>query len=204
MQLKPYQSEDAAALLALANSVHGAGYLNADSLSEMAKLGLASGLNANFVVFQDATLVGYRLSFAPGNWQPDHWCSTKLWPVPAEQMAYFKSVAVAPAYQGQGIGSRMLRASIEVLKRQGALAGLAHLWMQSPGNSAVRYFSRAGGKLLAVHPDKWLALSRQSAGYDCPVCGEACHCTAAEMVLTFEQYTQVTSRCRLQREIKAL
>ncbi|MCH8538422.1 MAG: GNAT family N-acetyltransferase [Alkalimonas sp.] len=184
MYIRPYRSMDAKPLLELATVVHGEGYLDLLRLQQYIELGCADGLNASFVAYQQARLVGYRLSFSAGCWQPDSWCSPRLWPVAAEDMAYFKSVAVEPDCQGQGIGSALLKASVAVLQQQGAKAGLAHLWQQSPGNSAVRYFTKAGGQLIAEHPDKWLALSLNQS-YFCPVCQGECHCSAAEMVLVF-------------------
>lgn len=185
MFIRPYRSIDAQSLIRLAINVHGKGYLDHALLQQFIELGCVGGLNASFVAYQNTKLVGYRLSFSPKRWQPDRWCSPDLWPVPKDEMAYFKSVAVEPGLQGQGIGSALLKASIEVLLLQGATAGLAHLWQQSPGNSAVRYFTKAGGKLIAVHQDKWLALSLND-GYFCPVCQGECHCSAAEMVLPFK------------------
>ncbi|MDP4537445.1 GNAT family N-acetyltransferase [Alkalimonas collagenimarina] len=184
MYIRPYRSIDAESLLQLATKVHGDGYLDKQTLQQFVELGCAQGINASFVAYQDSILVGYRLSFSAGRWQADRWCSPQLWPVAAADMAYFKSVAVEPGCQGQGIGSALLQASVDVLQQQGAKAGLAHLWQQSPGNSAVRYFTKAGGKLIAVHQDKWLALSLND-GYFCPVCQGECHCSAAEMVLQF-------------------
>ena len=168
----------------LANQVHGDNYLNLETLTEMYQRGVKHGINASFVALSDGLLVGYRLSYAAGKWPLDEWCSVDLWPVPAEHMAYFKSVAVAPKFQGQGLGSTLLNASISALRQQGALAGLAHIWRQSPGNSAERYFTKAGAELLQIHPDRWLHLC-QDAGYVCPLCGNACHCSAAEMALSF-------------------
>ena len=184
MHIRPYRSIDAEPLLQLATAVHGEGYLDKCTLQHYVELGSADGLNASFVAYKEARLVGYRLSFSAGYWQPDAWCSPELWPVAVEDMSYFKSVAVEPGCQGQGIGTALLKASVSVLQQQGAKAGLAHLWQQSPGHSAVRYFSKAGGTLIAEHPDKWLALSIDQ-GYFCPVCQGECHCSAAEMVLTF-------------------
>tara|TARA_R110002126_G_scaffold160458_13_gene308146 strand:- start:8524 stop:9093 length:570 start_codon:yes stop_codon:yes gene_type:complete len=171
-------------VIALANQVHGDNYLNINQLTELQERGVKQGVNASFIALSDTVVVGYRLSFAAEQWSLDQWCSVELWPVGAEKMAYFKSVAVAPELQGQGIGSALLRASIAALSKQGAIAGLAHIWRESPGNSAQRYFKKAGAKLIAVHQDRWLPLS-QNGGYICPLCGNRCHCSAAEMVLTF-------------------
>ncbi|MBV2129899.1 GNAT family N-acetyltransferase [Arsukibacterium indicum] len=171
-------------VVTLANQVHGDNYLNITTLMEMYSRGIKDGINAGFVAVSDGKVVGYRLSYAAGQWPLDKWCSVSLWPVAPQHMAYFKSVAVAPELQGQGLGSTLLKASVAALRQQGALAGLAHIWQQSPGNAAQRYFSKAGAELLKVHPDRWLHLS-ESANYICPLCGNRCHCTAAEMALTF-------------------
>lgn len=171
------------AVVALANEVHGEGYLTLNSLASMVAKGRLADKNASYVAVLEDKVVAYRLSFAPGQWQPDKWCSVANWPVPVTMMAYFKSVAVRPSLQGYGIGQALLQQSIRVLKQQGAAAGLAHLWRESPNNSAVRYFSRAGGKLIAVHQNRWQHLSEE--GYVCPRCDTVCYCSAAEMALIF-------------------
>ena len=173
-------------VIELANQVHGDNYLDLESLSLMKQQGIKSGLNASFVALDDNdNVVAYRLSFAPGQWNLDKWCSVDSWPVAHPYMAYFKSVAVAPSARGQGVASALLKASVDILRRQGGKAGLAHIWRESPGNAAERYFSHAGAKLLKVHPKRWAHLC-ETAGYICPLCGSACQCSAAEMVLVFE------------------
>jgi GNAT superfamily N-acetyltransferase len=173
------------AVLQLANQIHGDNYLDASSLYQLCELGVKSGLNASFVAINDQNaVIGYRLSLAAGQWPIDHWCSISQWPFAPADMAYFKSVGVLAEYQGQGIAQALLQASIEVLQAQGAKAGLAHIWRESPGNAAERYFTKAGASLIKVHADRWLALSEQ-AGYACPICGNRCHCSAAEMLLPF-------------------
>lgn len=155
------------------------------SLTQFSERSVKNQLNANFVaVNRQGQVIGYRLSFAAGQWPIDHWCSTTLWPSATADMAYFKSVGVLPAYQGQGIAQALLKSSIQVLQAQGAKAGLAHIWRESPGNAAQRYFTKAGAILIKIHADRWLALSEQ-AGYTCPLCGNRCHCSAAEMLLPF-------------------
>ncbi len=178
------QAEDFATVLQLGNLVHGDGYLTPESLQQYFERGLVREHNASFVAFADDNqLVGFRLAFAAGQWAPDQWCSPNLWPVLPEKVAYFKCNTVAPSQQGAGIGGKLLQLSITALQQQGAIAGLAHLWQQSPGNAAVKYFSRHGGVLIKEHPDKWRAESL--AGYACVRCGFDCHCSAAEMILLF-------------------
>lgn len=181
----PINPADFAAVVTLANHVHGAGYLTEKALADMVQQGIKQQLSACFLAKIAQRVVGYRISFAAGQWQPDKWCSPSAWPVAIEDMAYFKSVAVHPDMQAQGIGQALLQRSIQVLKQQGAKAGLAHLWCQSPHNSAVRYFSKAGGQLINRHENRWQHLSAQ--GYHCPRCGKVCCCSAAEMVLQFTE-----------------
>lgn len=179
-ELQPEHFED---VIALGNLVHGDGYLTPALIRQYQQQGIANGINAGHVAYQGDNIVGFRLAFAAGQWQPDQWSSPLLWPVPVAQMAYFKCNTVAPELQGAGIGGKLLQLSIAALKAQGAKAGTAHLWMQSPGNAAVKYFSKHGGQLVKVHPDKWRADSLN--GYECVICGHDCHCSAAEMVIVF-------------------
>nr|WP_275692827.1 GNAT family N-acetyltransferase [Rheinheimera hassiensis] len=169
----------------MANTIHGDNYLNHASLTAMHQQGIVKDVNASFVALNaQQQVVGYRLSFAAGQWQPDKWCSEALWPVKAAKMAYFKSVGVSEEQRGKGVASALLNTSVAALRRQGATAGLAHIWRESPGNAAQRYFSYAGAVLVKVHPQRWRHLS-ETAGYYCPICGALCNCSAAEMVLTF-------------------
>lgn len=185
MQIKQLEPQYFLAVIELANQVHGDKYLNLTDLQQMHLQGIKMGINASFIALNtQQNVVGYRVSFAAGQWQTDKWCSQSLWPVDLADMAYFKSVAVSAVERGQGIGSKMLLASIQALRQQGAKAGLAHIWRQSPDNSAERYFTRAGGTILAIHPERWRHLS-ETIGYTCPMCDKLCQCSAAEMVLQF-------------------
>ena len=168
----------------LANNIHGENYISQAQLAQMCQQGIKQGINASFVAVSDDTVIGYRLSFAAGQWQVDNWCSTSLWPVAESEMAYFKSVGVDSDFRGKGVAKQLLTNSISALQAQGARAGLAHIWRESPGNAAQAYFANAGATLLKVHADRWLHLC-ESHGYQCPLCGERCHCSAAEMVLRF-------------------
>ena len=182
------QPEHFADVIALGNLVHGDGYLTAALIAKYHQQGIAKGINAGHVAYRGQEIVGFRLAFAAGQWQSDQWSSPELWPVAPEHMAYFKCNTIAPTLQGAGIGGKLLQLSIQALQAQGAKAGIAHLWMQSPGNAAVKYFSKHGGMLVKVHPDKWRADSLN--GYECVICGYDCHCSAAEMVLEFTKKNQ--------------
>lgn len=178
------QPEHFERLLRLANTVHGENYMDIQALKAYWQAGFSGQINASWVALDGDKLVGFRLTLAAGNWQPDKWCSPELWRIPATEVCYFKCNTVDADYRAYGIGSNMLKLSVQNAGRQGARGGLAHIWMASPGNSAFKYFSKCGGELVREHPGKWLE-NVINDGYDCPVCDSGCDCVAAEMLLRF-------------------
>lgn len=178
---------DEAAVIVLANQVHGANYLTEVSFADYLDRGQQDGVNLNWLAFAGEQLVGVRLTFAPGRWDIDSYCTPAAWPVPASQMCYFKCAAVDDSIRGAGIGRNLLQRSIAAAQQLGCRAGLAHIWMQSPANSAFAYFSRCGGKLIKEHPGRWHEASVHD-GYHCLVCDGICYCTAGEMILPFDNY----------------
>ncbi|MCY7294500.1 GNAT family N-acetyltransferase [Alteromonas sp. a30] len=181
---KAYQPEDFAAVIALGNHVHGDNYLDDKQVQYLFDAGHKNGINASLVAYLGDKLVGFRLTQAAEQWTIDEWCSPDLWGFPISDVCYFKCNTVDETYRGLGIGSALLKRSIEQAKLQGAKAGLAHIWRASPGNSAFKYFSKCGGELVKDHPNRWQGWF-DSHGYMCPVCGEFCTCTAAEMMIKF-------------------
>jgi GNAT superfamily N-acetyltransferase len=112
------------------------------------------------------------------------WCSVDKWGVDFDDVCYFKSNTIAESGRGQGLGGKLLAASKAAVMAQGAKAGVSHLWQQSPNNAAVRYFTKAGGQLIAQHPQRWHQ-RYMGEDYICVLCGEDCHCVACEMLLVF-------------------
>jgi GNAT superfamily N-acetyltransferase len=180
---RPLEAADFDASIALATKVHGAGYIDKQTMHKWYEKGLKGGINSSFVAYDEQVLVGFRLTFSIKQWHIDQWCSPNLWPVNTEQVCYFKCNTVNENYRGFGVGSQLLTLSISAAKKQGALAGISHLWRQSPGNSAVKYFTKCGGQLIKDHPDRWHKISTE--GYDCTICHFDCHCVAAEMLIVF-------------------
>jgi GNAT superfamily N-acetyltransferase len=122
-------------------------------------------------------------------WIPNEWCSTEGWRAPPEKVCYFKSNTLHPDYQGKGIGPVLLNVSIESVKRMGAVAGVTHIWIESPSKSAYKYFAKTGAETLWIWPGRWKD-DLENEGYQCAVCcadGQvrACSCNAAEMILYF-------------------
>ncbi|NKF51221.1 GNAT family N-acetyltransferase [Shewanella sp. WXL01] len=186
MLIRQLLPADFQAVITLGNLIHGAGYLNQAELEKIYQQGIKCGVNAHFVALDSQTeeLVGFRLTYAPGQWPKDRWCSIAQWGVEFEDVCYFKSNTIAEHARGKGLGGKLLAASIEAVKAQGAKAGVSHLWQQSPNNAAVKYFTKAGGKLIKVHPERW---NQRYVGedYHCVLCGNDCHCDACEMLLKF-------------------
>jgi GNAT superfamily N-acetyltransferase len=182
--------EDFTAVITLATRVHGAGYIDSDIMVAWYDKGLtkqkdSTVINANFVAYFDDKLIGFRLTYAVNQWETDEWCSPKLWQHPVDKVCYFKCNTVDENYRGFGVGSQLLILSTKAAVLQGATAGVSHLWRQSPGNSAVKYFTKCGGILVKDHAERWNELSKQ--GYECPACENECHCVAAEMIIDFKQ-----------------
>jgi N-acetylglutamate synthase-like GNAT family acetyltransferase len=181
---------DFSAIIALGTAVHGAGYIDDSNMGVWYRKGIlkiadSSEINANFVAYLDNVLIGFRLTYAINQWEIDAWCSPELWQQPSEKVCYFKCNTVDENYRGYGVGSQLLKLSTQAAIKQGANAGVSHLWKQSPGNSAVKYFTKCGGVLIKEHPERWNELSKQ--GYECPECPDECNCVAAEMIIYFEK-----------------
>ncbi len=181
---KTYSPEDFDAVIALGNIVHGDNYLDQHKAQYLYEAGLKSDINASLVAYMNDKLVGFRLTQSALQWDIDEWCSPEVWGFPTQEICYFKCNTVDEVCRGTGIGSELLKRSIKQAKKQGAKAGLAHIWLASPGNSAYKYFKKCGGELVKEHPDRWQGWF-DSHGYICPVCGEYCTCTAAEMMIKF-------------------
>jgi GNAT superfamily N-acetyltransferase len=189
MQIYNLRIQDFDKVVALGNKINGINYLDRQALDRILQKSCKYYSNCSFVAYEGEELIAFRLTYAPGGWEPDKWCCPDKWGIPAEQLCFFKANMVDENYRGQGIGPMLLKKSIEVAKQQGAVGGVTHIWMQSPGQSAYKYFTRAGGKLVCIHPDRWKEDYRDF-GYICSVCGNDCHCDGAEMILYFNTREQ--------------
>jgi len=181
----PLTAEYFPQVIILANLVHGDGYLNLESLEQWTNKGIVNNNNSSFVALLDDKVVGFRSTYSAKQWKIDQWCSPALWQVDCMKCCYFKCNTVDERFRGLGIGKKLLQLAIEGAKQQGAVAGISHLWKQSPNNSAVSYFTKCGGNLVKSHPGKWNEESKQ--GYNCILCGHDCHCEAAEMIIYFDE-----------------
>jgi len=154
------REDDFEKVVSLTHDVFDKNYTTLNKVEEVYRKGCSKGINASLVAYdgtrEDGRLVGLRLTYAPGNWEIDQWCSPELWRVPPDKVCYFKTNCIHPDYSGKGLGGTLIKKAIEAVKQQGAEAGIAHIWMNSPHNSAQRYFTKAGGELVKIWQDKWL------------------------------------------------
>lgn len=94
-----------------------------------------------------------------------------------------KSIVVAPAARGTGVGSTMLAASLDFLKARGCRDVVSASWVSAdPEHSSLGMLERAGFAQVATIPCFW-ADDQQAAGYLCPLCGAGCVCVAVILVL---------------------
>lgn len=169
-------------VLELGNRIHGDNYMDVARLTQDLDRSIKDGINCSFVAYEDVTdkLMGFRLTNAPGQWEIGDIYSVEKWGIPHNQLCYFRSVAIDPNYRRQGLGRIFLGKSIDTVRLQGGVGGIAHIWAGSPNNSAYLYFTRCGGKVIKRHPEVW-------AGQHCPTCGGVCTCDGIEMILRFDE-----------------
>ena len=189
MEIYNLKEDDWEAIIKLGNKIQGDNYLNVSEMEKIAFKGLDKGLNCSYVVYdgkrgKGGKLMGFRLTYAPGRWEIDKWCTTKVWGVHPEKVCYFKSICIEKDYRKHGIGTKLLNRSIETVKQMGGSAGIAHLWLESPGGGAIKYFARAGGTFVKNHNNRWLEDCIIS-NYRCIHHGDYCTCTASEMIIYF-------------------
>ncbi len=59
-------------------------------------------------------------------------------------------------FRGQGLATTLLNRSVETVKKMGGVAAVTHIWMESPGGGAMKYFAKAGGEFVRLHKNRWL------------------------------------------------
>ncbi len=188
MRVFNLREKDIDKVIELGDFVYGDGYLSREYYLGSLERSVKNGVSCSFVGYDDLTedLIAFRITDSPGSWEFDEWCSPDLWEAPPEKVCYFKVNTVHPDHQGQGIGSMMIAQAINAVKLQGGVAGAAHIWMESPGGAAYKCFAKAGGKVIKTHRDKWINAYRDY-GTICVIDGQDCHCTAAEMLIHFDE-----------------
>tara|TARA_B100000749_G_scaffold280771_1_gene278569 strand:- start:54557 stop:55162 length:606 start_codon:yes stop_codon:yes gene_type:complete len=174
-------------LIAFTDLCFGARFYSKQDLRTVFEYSHCQGKNASLVAWDGTKIVGIRFTFAPySNWDVlfgQNKILPENWGFPEETAAYFKTLSVHPDYQMQGLGSRLSRASIGILKEMKASCIVSHSWKESPGNSSLKYFSKMNFKPIGEHPMFWANID-----YDCTLCKKPpCRCTSVEMIYPIEE-----------------
>lgn len=195
-RIVPLEHSDLKALKAFTDQTIGAGYYSEAELEDIFKKSTATNSEGRSfmcsLLLRDASaggstgaILGVRFSYPPGNWNKgkgsgkDGGLNPAAWPHPISETGYFQSLFLSDKVQGQGWGSRLSFASIEVLKNAGARGVVCHSWKESPFNSSSKYLEKMGFQKIAEHPLYW-----QHVNYNCTRCLKPpCQCTAVEMYL---------------------
>ena len=145
-QLDPSHFE---ALIVLANQVHGDNYLNYQQLSHYYQLGIKNEINASWVAIQNGRLVGFRLTFAPQQWDLDQWCSTVKWPCQPQQVCYFKCTQLTKQCAAKALAQPCYFTRNSVKQQGGSL-----VWLYLGTVRAIvrTNISLSGGKIIKQHP----------------------------------------------------
>jgi GNAT superfamily N-acetyltransferase len=171
-------------VIRLGNKINGENYLDGRRIKEASLKGCSQGLSCNYVAYDKDTFVGFRLAYAPGKWEIDKWCTTRAWGVPPDKVCYLKANMVEEEYRRQGVGTALLNKSLETAKEMGAVAAVAHSWVDSPGGSAIKYFAKAGGHFIKLHHNRWLE-DCITDNWRCIHHGDHCTCSTVEMIIYF-------------------
>lgn len=179
MHIRPLQKSDLTEVKKCTDQTIGENYFSLQELEECFQKSQLNNVMYSFVLVEQGKILGLRLAYPPGAWAKGKGSKLKpeLWKVPHGKAGYFQSLFLAKEVQGYGWGPKLSEAAIEKFKEIGALAIVTHAWKESPNNSSLRYLTKFGFEMVAIHPDYWVDVD-----YTCVLDGKPCHCTAVEMI----------------------
>lgn len=180
MKIRELKTSDFGPIQSLSDSVFGLGYIDKNTLNLVGERTCRNGITSSFVLENEGEIIGFRLTYAAGTWleYTELNYTTDKWKLSVEEVCYFKVNCLHSDFRGKGLGQRLLETSISASMEQGAKAGVADIWLNSPNNSAYRYFERVGGEVVNIHHGRW-------RGNPCIRCYTECRCLGAEMILRF-------------------
>ncbi len=177
-------------VIELSDSIFGKGFFSREDLQKALEASTIGHWCCSSIMYDGdkskGNITGFRITAAPGKWDPHNgYYTPEDWGVEdIAKVCHFRTIAINPNYRRHGIATTLLNISIETVQKMGAVAGVAHVWKESPKNGAFRYFADNGGKIVAVWLDRWTDVGSLDQG--CLICGEGqCHCTGLEMIIHF-------------------
>jgi predicted N-acetyltransferase YhbS len=178
--IRPLKAKDLEAVKKFADLSIGENYYSLEELNDILARSEKNKIMCSFVLVENNQVVGFRLSYPPGNWNKGKGQKLRadLWKIPIEEVGYFQSMFLSDHLQGQGWGPKLSEAAISALKEAGAKAIVTHSWVESPHGSSGKYLRKIGFQSVALHQEYWKEID-----YVCSRDGTPCLCTAEEMIL---------------------
>lgn len=177
-RIRPATSSDHSRILDISSSVLGDGYLPDINSLEKAKncVFLVAVLHGKIVGFSYARIlqpgdVG-QIIRSTHDVPPDVSLSEQR-----GKLGYLHTVGVDPKFQRRGIGTALVKESIEELKKLGAETLLSVGWKSEKGVHIGGVLKRSNLTAFREINEYWLEDSRKK-GYSCPSCGNPCQCSA--------------------------
>jgi diaminopimelate decarboxylase len=177
--------EHVAAVLAIADTQFGAGYLSEKRLLDY----IDREDHFGQVVLEQQQVLGFSLMqllersvLAARMHEAEQWFLAYF--AAYERLGFRSLTAVAPHAQGQGIASCLVREGLQLLSKHVSVV-VCDAW-QAPDKSIANVLLRNGYRALQVLPDFWKTDSL-AQGYHCERCGAPpCRCTAVVYGCFFE------------------
>lgn len=180
MRIRPITNSDLVAVQKFTDVAIGEGYYSAEDWKDILEKSSTGGQVFSLLLEDaDHAVRGVRITYPAGRWDQGKGNGLRpdLWKAPLEKTAYFQSLFIDPSLIGQGWGTKMSLAALELLRQTDTNAVVCHSWKESPGGSSGRYLKSLGFELVATHPLYW-----KDVDYVCTRCGKDCLCTAEEMI----------------------
>lgn len=185
LKIRPLQETDLEKVRAFTDREIGAGYYTQDEVRSIFERSQKNQVMHSLVLSDEQdTIHAVRITYPPGQWEKGkgYGLSPEKWPHLPEHTAYFQSIFISSALQGEGWGGKLSHEALKILSETGARGVVCHSWKESPNNSSTRYLQKLGFQIINEYPNYW-----KDVNYICSGCKQKpCVCTSVEMYLDLE------------------
>lgn len=189
--------EHASKVLLLLSDQLGEGYMDVSDITFGPKEFL-------FVAEYDGEVVGFALSVILDKDDFKNHLLGQKYRTPADirisdqmgTLALIDSIAIDPSYQKRGIGSKLVKKSLEALREAGAKAVTSFGWKEGDNVNIGPTFRYFGFKERKEFEKFWHQDSIEK-DYDCPHCGNPCNCSAVLFSRTLTKTNKKKSRLKI-------
>lgn len=117
-----------------------------------------------------------RQTFREQVYLPEEWLNQHI-PATAGCIGYRKMTVVHPDFENQGIGKRLFDSGEQFFEGRCECV-LSSTWWKEDNQAIPHFLEAAGYEQKTIVDDYWTSDSIAN-GYDCVLCGNPCHCSAA-------------------------